>query len=161
MNSGIGLLVGTALVLLSAWPLAEAAPEPDQAKVITPFQAADQHGKPYTFEPKTTVFLLVSHDMKAGKQANVALDRMGAGFLESKQAVFLANIHGMPGIGRMFALRKMRKYAHRIILIDDEKLIARFPATPGMVTVLDLANGKVTGIRSWDPAKEKVDAALK
>ena len=66
--------------------------------------------------------------METGKKANAALSALGKDYLPAKNAVYLANIHGMPGIGRMFALPKMKKYSHRIILGDDAALIARFPA---------------------------------
>jgi hypothetical protein len=73
----------------------------------------------------------------------------------------MANIHGMPGIGRMFALPKMKKYTHRIILGDDAALIADFPEQKGKVTVLGLSNGKVTSVSYWDPAAEGVNNFLK
>ena len=52
------------------------------------------------------------------------LSPLGKDFLASKKAVYMANIFGMPGIGRMFAMPKMKKYNHRIILADDAALIA-------------------------------------
>ena len=128
---------------------------------VEAFSAEDQHGKAFTLEPAKTRFLLVSHDMETGKAANGTLDPLGAEFLPGKHAVYLANIHGMPGIGRMFALPKMRKYAHRIILGDDADLIAKFPAETGKVTVLELAGGRVVAIRYWDPGTEGVEAYLK
>ena len=67
----------------------------------------------------------------------------------------------MPGIGRMFAIPKMKKYSHRIILADDAGLIARFPQQAGKVTVLKISGGKVTSITYWTPGAEKVDDYLK
>lgn len=128
---------------------------------VDAFSAQDQHENAFTLDPKTTRFVLVSHDMDTGKAANKVLDGLGAAYLTDRKAVFMANIHGMPGIGRMFALPKIRKYAHRIILGDDANLIARFPQQKGKVTVLKLGSGKVTSIRYWDPATEGVDGFLK
>lgn len=128
---------------------------------IDAFSAKDQHEKSFTLDPRGTRFLLVSHDMDTGKAANKVLDAKGAAFLPGKNAVFMANIHGMPGIGRMFAMPKMRKYAHRIILADDANLIARFPAQQGKVTVLKISGGKVSSVRYWDPASEGIDGYLK
>lgn len=136
--------------------------DPYQAgQKVEAFSAKDQHEKDFTLDPKGTRFVLVSHDMDTGKAANKVLDGLGATYLPDRKAVFVANIHGMPGIGRMFALPKMRKYAHRIILGDDAALIARFPQQQAKVTVLKLTGGKVTSIRYWDPATEGVDAYLK
>ena len=68
---------------------------------------------------------------------------------------------GMPGIGRMFALPKMKKYAHQIILGDDAELIAKFPEEKGKVTVLKMTGGKVTSVSYWSPETEALDTILK
>jgi hypothetical protein len=137
-----------------------AAPYSEGSKVES-FTAKDQHEKSFALKPAETKFLLVSHDMETGKKANAALNGMGKDYLGSKQAVYIANIHGMPGIGRMFAMPKMKKYVHRIILGDDEALIAKFPEQKNKVTVLKLDDGKVTSITFWTPGTEALDAALK
>jgi len=67
----------------------------------------------------------------------------------------------MPGIGRFFALPKMKKYAHPIILGDDEALIARFPQQPGKVTVLALADGKLQALTYWTPGTDDLAGCLK
>jgi len=152
----------TATVLASAalsMGTSLAAPYAEGSKVES-FTAKDQHEKSFTFKPAETKFLLVSHDMETGKKANAALNAKGRDYLGSKQAVYIANIHGMPGIGRMFAMPKMKKYVHRIILGDDEALIAKFPEQKDKVTVLKLADGKVTSITYWTPGAEGPDAAL-
>lgn len=137
-----------------------AAPYAEGSKVES-FTAKDQHEQAFTFKPATTRFLLVSHDMETGKKANAALTALGKDYLPAKNAVYVANIHGMPGIGRMFAMPKMKKYAHRIILGDDEALIAKFPEQKDKVTVLKLNDGKVSSITYWNPGAEPLDAALK
>lgn len=150
------ILICLALTCLSG----AAAPYAVGSK-IAPFKCSDQHERAFIFKPASTRFLLVNHDMKIGKLANAALDKLGAKFLPKHHAVFLSNIHGMPSIGRMFAMPKMRKYAHRIILADDEKLIAKFSESAGQVTVLKLDNGKVVSISYWDPSKQAVTNVLK
>lgn len=128
---------------------------------VEAFTAKDQHEQAFTLNPAETQFLLVSHDMETGKKANAALTALGKNYLGAKKAVYLANIHGMPGIGRMFALPKMKKYAHRIILGDDAALIARFPGQKDKVTVLKLAGGDVTSMSYWTPGAEALDDILK
>jgi hypothetical protein len=137
-----------------------AAPYTEGSKVES-FSAKDQHEKAFTLKPAETKFLLVSHDMQTGKKANTALNALGKDYLGSKNAVYVANIHGMPGIGRMFAMPKMKKYVHRIILGDDEALIAKFPEQKDKVTVLKLDDGKVTSITYWTPGEEALDDMLK
>jgi hypothetical protein len=128
---------------------------------VQSFTAKDQHEKTFTFKPAETKFLLVSHDMETGKKANAALNALGKDYLGTKKAVYLANIHGMPGVGRMFAMPKMRKYVHRIILGDDAALIAKFPVQKNKVTVLKLNDGKVSSISYWNPGAEPLDGLLK
>ena len=140
--------------------IAQAAPYAVGTKVES-FTAKDQHEKSFTFKPAETRFLLVSHDMETGKKANAALTALGKDYLPAKNAVYVANIHGMPGIGRMFAMPKMKKYAHRIILGDDEELIAKFPEQKDKVTVLKLTDGKVSSIAYWNPGADPLDAVLK
>lgn len=140
--------------------LSLAAPYSAGQKVES-FSAKDQHEQAFTLKPADTRFLLVSHDMETGKKANAALTALGKDYLPGKKAVYVANIHGMPGIGRMFALPKMKKYSHRIILGDDANLIAKFPAETGKVTVLALDDGKVQSIKYWTPGTEGVESYLK
>jgi hypothetical protein len=128
---------------------------------VEPFQASDQFEKNFAFDPNSTRHLLISHDMDTGKKANTALAALGKDYLPSKKAVYLANIHGMPAIGRKFALPKMKKYPHRIILGDDQALMDRFPKQAGKVTVITLSGGRVTSIAYWSPGGETLDTYLK
>jgi hypothetical protein len=128
---------------------------------VAPFSATDQHGTAFTLNAKQTEFLLVSFDMETGKKANAALNALGKDYLPGKHAVYVANIHGMPAVGRLFALPKMRKYAHRIVLGDDANLLAPFPQQTGKVTVLKLDDAKVRKVSYWDPSSEGVDTFLK
>jgi hypothetical protein len=154
-------LITTAAVITGlALCSAHAAPYATGSKVEA-FSAKTQHDKEFTFKPSDTQFLLVSHDMETGKKANAVLTTVGPGNLTNKKVVYLANIYGMPGVGRMFALPKMRKYSHTIILGDDAELIAKFPEEKNMVTVLKLSGGKVTSVRYWDPGAEALDGFLK
>lgn len=153
-------LITTAIITGLAICTAHAAPYATGSKVEA-FSAKTQHDKEFTFKPANTQFLLVTHDMETGKKANAILTTVGPDNLTNKKVVYLANIHGMPGVGRMFALPKMRKYSHTIILGDDAGLIAKFPAEKNKVTVLKLSDGKVTSVRYWDPGAEDVDGFLK
>ena len=152
----------SALLLAGLFILQPAHADPyAKGSKIKPFQAKDQHEQAFSFDAKSTRFLMVSHDMDTGKKANGVLTTLGKDYLSGKKAVYMANIHGMPGIGRTFALPKMRKYAHRIILADDATLIADFPEQKGKVTILKLADGKVSSVDYWDPATGSPDALLK
>ncbi len=150
----------TLAVTLLGTVLSFAAPY-ETGQRVEAFQAKDQFEIAFTLKPSETRFLLVSQDMETGKKANSALTTLGKDYLPGKKAVYVANINGMPAVGRMFALPKMKKYNHRIILGDDAALIARFPAQPGKVTVLSLSDGKVRSIKYWTPGNEGVEDYLK
>ena len=161
MNRSIFKTAGLALsAAVLSLAMAQAAPYAAGSKVES-FTAKTQHEKAYVFKPADTRFLLVSHDMETGKKANAVLTTVGPENLSNKKVVYLANIHGMPGVGRMFALPKMRKYSHTIILGDDAALIAKFPEQKNKVTVLKLAGGKVSSVQYWSPGAEPLDGFLK
>lgn len=128
---------------------------------VEAFKAEDQHGTAFAFDSSVTRYLLVSHDMETGKKANAVLTTLGKEYLSGKKAVYVANIEGMPAIGRAFAIPKMKKYAHRIILGDDAALIAKFPHKEGKVTVLILSGGKVQSVAYWTPRVDSIDDCLK
>ena len=99
--------------------------------------------------------MIVAFEMGAGKAANAYLEKQPAAFLDTHKAIFISNIHGMPGIGRMFALPKMKKYPHRILLADEENFLARYPAQQDLLTVLSLDDmGVITAIRHVNPKKD-------
>ena len=111
----------------------------------------DQHEQAYPI-PDDVKHVAVAFTMSVGKSANKALSEKGAKYLPESKAVFIANIYGMPAVGRFFAMPKMRKYPHRIMLADAEGLLDDFPQKDGLVTVFDLDDsGKITQIRYWDP----------
>jgi hypothetical protein len=113
----------------------------------------DQHEVDYSLEAGVR-YILVSFDMPTGKAANKFLEKKGATYLPENQAVFLSNIYGMPWIGRKFALPKMMKYPHRILLADEpeEAMLAEFPQQDDRVTVFQIDAGrKITAISFWNP----------
>lgn len=115
------------------------------------FQAEDQHGVAYTFAPGTRV-ILIAFEMSAARAANRYLAAQPQGFLDAHRAVYIANIYGMPGIGRHFALPKMRRYPHRIVLADGRDQLTPFPHRAERVTVLTLDGaGVIRTVGYWDP----------
>ena len=140
-----GLLLGASVFAADAYKVGD---------TLASFTVKDQHDQPYTFAPGPRI-VLVSFVMGVGKDANGYFAKQPADFLAQHQAVFIANIHGMPGIGRFFALPKMKKYPHRILLGDDEHLLDRYPVQEGKLTVLRLdAAAKITAVAFVDAEKE-------
>lgn len=149
-----------ALLMLGLMFNASGAQKYREGDVVAAFSVKDQHGQPFTFAPGIR-HLLLSFEMSTAKLANQKLSELGKDFLPQHNAVFLADIHAMPGIGRMFALPKMRRYNHRILLGDQKGLMDPFPFKEGLITVLTLdAEARVTAIEFWDAAKEPVEPLL-
>lgn len=145
-----GLFILALAVSSTAFAAAERLKPGDTVPAI---EAKDQHEQPFKLGDDA-LWLLISFDMGTGKAANGYFEKQGAPYLPDHKAVYVANIHGMPGVGRMFALPKMRKYPHRIVLADDEHLLDVYPREDDRVTVIKLGPGRVVqSIAFWDPRK--------
>lgn len=141
-----------AFVALSSAALAAELYKPGD--LFASFTTKDQHEQSYLFTPGVRT-VIVSFVMGTGKDANAYFEKQPASFLADHKAVFIANIHGMPGIGRMFALPKMKKYPHRILLADEEHFLDRFPSEKDRLTVFTLnPAGKIEAIRFVNPEKD-------
>lgn len=145
------------LVVWAAFTASLQAADLKIGDAVPAFSARDQFGN--VFQLKAGLkYLLLGFDMAASKQANLKLAALGAGWLEKHQAAYVLDIHTMPAVARFFAFPKMRKYPHRVILGDDEKMLAPFPRVSGRITILILApDGKIREIRYWQPETEGLD----
>jgi hypothetical protein len=105
---------------------------------LADLRLADQHGNVHAI-PSATTTVLFAADMAAKKIVQALLDARDAHYLSHHQAVFIADIHGMPRIiTKLFALPRMRKYGYEILLVEDADVGERFPRRAGEVTVLRL-----------------------
>ncbi|QFT20052.1 hypothetical protein FIV02_00530 [Pseudomonas sp. THAF187a] len=126
------------LCLLSSVALAM---EPGER--LAPWTLLDQFDAPYTLNDETHI-LLVARDMGGAKLVNAALEGQPKGYLEQRQAVFLADISRMPSvIATLFALPKMRDYNYRILLDRNARIAPRYPASEGEVLWLQLGDGQL------------------
>ena len=127
-----------AAALLLLCLLSTAALALETGERLAPWTLLDQHDAPYTLNDQARV-LLVARDMDGAKLVNAALEGQPKGYLEQRQAVFLADISRMPGvIASLFALPKMRDYSYRILLDRDARIAPRYPAGAGEVLWLQL-----------------------
>lgn len=114
-------------------------------KEITNFTLSDQFDKIHTVSSDVKT-IIISFEKETGADINEFLSTKEANFLEKNNAIFIANISGMPSIiSSMFALPKMRKYKHNILLIydDDDK---RFIQKDDYSTLYKLENGVIKSI---------------
>ncbi len=117
------------------------------------FSTKDQHDRAFTYEGGAKR-VIVAFEMGSGKAANAFFEQQPADFLTRHETTFLSNIYGMPGIARAFAMPKMRKYPHRILIADGKDFLARYPTQEDQLTVLTLdAAGVITDIRFVDPKR--------
>jgi len=129
------------LVAVSVW----AAPY-KVGQSVMPLDLSDQHGKRYTLKvmPKT---LIMAFEKGTGATVNEYLKVQEKGYLAKNKAAFVADISQMPKfITESFALPKMRKYAHTVLLIRDEEQGLRFPAEEEKITVMKFRGNFLTKI---------------
>lgn len=106
---------------------------------------------PNQFDEKRTITnniqtIIVSFEKDTGKEVNEFLNEQQPDFLQKHNAVFIANISGMPMfVTKMFALPKMRSYKHEILLIYDEN-DKRFTSKEGKSTLYKIENGVIKSI---------------
>ena len=124
-----------------------------------PFAAKDQHEQAYSLNEQTRI-LLVARSMDGARLVEAALKDRPKGYLEVRQAVFVADISRMPSlIARLFAVPAMRGYSYRVLLDRDARVTSRYPGDPAKVLWLDLEQEKLQGLREFGSAGE-LSAAL-
>jgi len=143
------------LLSVTAGTAATAAEVLGQGDVFPITESVDQHDNKCVVS-KDTRYVAVSFTMSDGKKANRYFEEKGKDFLPGNKAVFIANIHGMPGVARVFAMPKMRKYPHTIMLADEEGLLDPLPQQKDRITVFELdGENRILSISFWDPSADK------
>jgi len=112
---------------------------------IGSFSLADQFEKKHTVD-NTTKTMIVSFEKSTSADINDFLSKKEEGFLDKNNAVFIADISGMPSlITKFFALPKMKDYKYPVLLIYDEE-DKRFLHKEEKLTVYKLENSVITGV---------------
>lgn len=152
MNVSVKLLILFAVLFYN---ITNAAPL-TVGDVVPAITAKDQHGTNFVLTTNIQ-YLLIATEMTVAKTANHKLADQGAGYLEKHGAAYLMDIHTMPGIARVFAFPKLKKYPQRIVLVDSPDALVWVPRSPDHITVLALSPaGQIRKISYWDPASEPV-----
>lgn len=127
-----------AALLLSLLPLLAQALEPGET--LASWTLLDQYDQPYSLDANTRI-LLVARDMDGAKLIKTALADQPKGYLEARDAVFVADIQRMPAIiGKLFAIPAMRDYSYRVMLDREGRIASRYGAGDGQVLWLQLDN---------------------
>ena len=114
---------------------------------INAFSLKDQYGNLYEVD-ETTRLILFSKDMEGGSIIRTGLKETYRNYLSNHNAVFIADISGMPGLIRKFvALPKMRKYPYSILLDMVSSVTKDFPSQPDKATLIYVRNLRITDIQ--------------
>ncbi len=103
---------------------------------VPPLELKDQFAKQHTLAmmPHT---LIMAFEKGTGTTVNEYLAAQDKGYLDGYNAVFVADISGMPSfITQAFAIPKMQKYPHIVLLIDDEEFGLKFPGKEEKITIM-------------------------
>ena len=141
-----------ALFLLMVMSLAAAPYKVGQS--VMPLDLSDQFGKRVTLKmmPKTVV---MAFEKGTGATVNDYLTSQEKGYLAKNKAAFVADISQMPKfITESFALPKMRKYNHTVLLIQDEEQGLNFPYQEDKITVMKFRGNFLTKIEFVDTAEQ-------
>lgn len=142
-------IVMAVLVAASIW----AAPY-SVGQSVSPLDLNDQFGKRHSLKvmPHT---LIMAFEKGTGATVNEYLAAQGKGYLAKVNAAFIADISQMPNfITQAFALPKMRKYPHTVLLIQDEEQGLKFPAEEEKITVMKFRGNFLTKIEFVTTAAE-------
>jgi hypothetical protein len=113
---------------------------------------SDQHDVQFTLGPETR-YVVFARDMDAADIVEEALADDGAKVLADADAVFVSDIHRMPGIiTRLFALPAMRKRPYRMLLDREGEVTGTFPSQEEKVSLIRLNSLEIESVDYFDTA---------
>ncbi len=125
----------------------------EKGERLLPWTLLDQFDKAYTLDQQARL-LLVARNMTGAKLLKAALEEKPKGFLEARQAVFVADVSRMPAvISTLFAVPAMRDYNYRVLLDSQSRVASRYPAAEDQVLWLDLERGVLRDSRTFTDAQ--------
>ncbi|MFQ6572098.1 FAD/FMN-containing dehydrogenase [Pseudomonas sp. UM16] len=149
MKYAIALLLSLSALLAQAVEVGEH---------LAPWTLLDQHDQAYSLNDQART-LLVARNMDGAKLVKAALADRPKGYLEARNAVFVADIQRMPAlISKLFAIPAMRDYSYRIMLDRDGKVVAQYPGAEDKVLWLQLEQGRVVVQKEYASADELREA---
>ena len=139
---------GKAAILMTIWGVMVGglwAAEVGVGDPMPELTLPDQHDKATEVDARVVI---MAFDMGVSKSFNKWLDARGKDWLPKRNAVYVADISGMPKtISKMFAVPKMRKYSHKILLNRDDNFAKSYPRKKDMATILRINRmGEITSV---------------
>jgi len=155
-HSLLSLLAITVAGLAPTHAVAEPVAE---GSLLAPLVLEDQHGVEHTLDAATRG-LLFSRDMDGGAFVREALAEDGAAKLEAAGAVYVADVHRMPGpIRRWIAIPRMRDRGYPVLLDQEGDATADLPGEEGRATWIRLDALRVVEVRILG-SQDDVEAVL-
>lgn len=128
------MLLGLALLAVTAQAL-------ESGERLAPWTLSDQFEQPYTLDGQLRI-LLVARSMESAKLLETALQGQPKGYLEARDALFVADISRMPSlIGKLFAIPAMRDYSYRVLLDREAAVVPQYAAPEQGLLWLQLEQG--------------------
>ncbi|MDM7456346.1 MAG: hypothetical protein P3W97_003575 [Tepidimonas sp.] len=139
------LALAALVFTLGLQPARAAAVEPGQP--LPALQLKDQHGQDWRVNADTRL-VLFANGRKASNLVQSVLGAQPKGFLESRKAVYLADLSRMPSfITRTFALPALREQPFTVGVVLDSALLQGWPAAEDALMLIELDDGRVKALR--------------
>jgi hypothetical protein len=133
---------------------ADETPEP-----VVQWTLLDQFDEAYTLNDQLKI-LLVARSMEGAKILHAALEGKPKGYLDERDAMFVADVSRMPQvIATLFAVPAMRDYDYRVLLDRQPRVAPLYPGSTETVLWVEMDKGRVTSQREYSDAA-MLDAAL-
>jgi len=146
MNKIFFILLSTAVMAL--------ANEYRVGQSIKPVILNDQFGATHKIA-KMPQTIIITFEKEPSGILNEYLSKQSEGYLEKNNAVYIADISGMPAfVTKSFALPKMKKYNYKVLLITDENEGALYPYKEGQITIIKLDNNRIKSIKFTDKSSQ-------
>jgi len=162
MTGSIGSMRTWILVCSSVlFTLAVAAAEPlGPGMQMPPLTLSDQHDVEASIGTETR-FVVFARDMDGGDIVEEALEEDGPALLAGADAVFVSDIHRMPGvITTLFALPSMRKRPYRMLLDREGAATADLPSEEDKVSLIRLDDLEIKSVDYIDAPAQLRSALL-
>ncbi|MDD2950784.1 MAG: hypothetical protein PHU29_08350 [Sulfuricurvum sp.] len=135
------IIVVLLLIAVSLW----GAPY-KEGQSVPPLELKDQFGTKHILKVMPHTLIMV-FEKGTSSTVNDYLAAQDKGYLNAHNAAFVADISGMPSfITKAFAIPKMQKYPHIVLLIDDEEFGLKFPGKEEKITIMKFKGNTVESI---------------
>jgi hypothetical protein len=136
---------------------AEPLPALKVGDVIAPWSAKTAKDEAWTFDPKTTQFIIYAHDKNGGKNTSFFLEKEGQKFLTDRAAVYVSNIKPIPFFIKPIVLPRLKNAPYQTVLHNDDSIVDRIPTQEDTATLIKLERptGKILQITFWRPEKDQ------